>query len=95
MSSPDIDIGALARLARLRLSDTEQQQMQSECGQILEAFAKLQAIDTSQTPPAYSPFSPSAPLRKDKANPSELAQDLRSCAPGGTDSAGLLRVPKV
>ena len=49
MSSPDIDIGALARLARLRLSDAEQQQMQSECGQILEAFAKLQAIDTSQT----------------------------------------------
>jgi aspartyl-tRNA(Asn)/glutamyl-tRNA(Gln) amidotransferase subunit C len=75
------DIVQLARLARLYLEPAELDRLQDELGAILEHFAALAAVDTTDVPPMTHAVPMDLPLRADVPQPplsAELA--LRGAA---------------
>lgn len=51
MSSPDLDVRDVARLARLALSDEEAATFQSQLGRVLEYVEQLGTLDVSGVEP--------------------------------------------
>lgn len=62
---PEVDMDALAALARIRLTDEEKTAYKDQVAEILGFFRKLQAVDVAGIEPMAHPFEAAAPLRGD------------------------------
>jgi aspartyl-tRNA(Asn)/glutamyl-tRNA(Gln) amidotransferase subunit C len=83
----------IAKLARLRLADTEVERMQRDLDAILGYVASLQALDTSGVPPTTHVLEIATPLRADEVAGVLPVSEVVRNAPEHTDSA--MVVPKV
>jgi aspartyl-tRNA(Asn)/glutamyl-tRNA(Gln) amidotransferase subunit C len=87
------EIRRVAALARLRLTAAEEERLTADLGHILDAFAKLQALDTSGVAPARALAEPATPLRDDAVTNPEASDDLLANAPA--PEGRYFRVPKI
>ena len=62
-------VAHIAALARLKLSESEQDAMATDLGQILEYVEKLRELDTSDIEPMAHAIPLATPLRADRASP--------------------------
>jgi aspartyl-tRNA(Asn)/glutamyl-tRNA(Gln) amidotransferase subunit C len=83
----------VAALARLRLTAAEEERLTADLGHILDAFAKLQALDTTGVPPARALAEPATPLRDDAVTNAEATDELLANAPA--PEGRYFRVPKI
>lgn len=81
----DIDIGHVARLARLALSDPELEAYRSQLGVILEHAARVQALDTSGVEPTAHPLGITNAFRHDEITPPLDREEVLSQAPLARD----------
>ena len=87
------EIKSIARLARLKLSDKEEDFFAYQLAVILDYIAQLGEVDTSEKEPTSHVISLKNVFREDKAKPS-LSQDaVLKNAPAIEE--GLFKVPRV
>ena len=83
----------VAALARLRLEPAEEERLTADLGHILDAFAKLQVLDTTGVPPARAIAEPATPLRDDVVTNPDAGDELLANAPAA--QGRWFRVPKI
>jgi len=83
----------IAKLARLRLADSEVERMRRDLDAVLGYVASLQALDTSGVPPTTHVLEIATPLRADEVAGVLPVSEVVRNAPEHTDSA--MVVPKV
>lgn len=95
MSNPltRADVEHVAKLARLALSDDEIDQFTTQLGAVLEHFASVAALDTSDVPPTSHPIPLGNVLRPDSPRPGLDRDVVLGMAPEAED--GRFRVPRV
>lgn len=92
----DVDIELLRRVAavaRLNLTDDELHQFQTEFKDVLDAFSKIDAIDTEGIPPSFQPVEISNSLREDIIKPSLTQEEALRNSEHKSD--GYFKGPKV
>jgi len=87
------DVRLVAALARLRLEPDEETRLTADLGHILDAFARLQALDTSTVPPTAHVEELGAPLRDDVVRNPAAGDEVMANAPAR--DGRLFRVPKI
>jgi aspartyl-tRNA(Asn)/glutamyl-tRNA(Gln) amidotransferase subunit C len=87
------DVEHVAKLARLALSDAEIDQFTVQLGAVLEHFASVAALDTTDVPPTSHPIPLSNVLRPDSPRPGLDRDAVLAMAPEAED--GRFRVPRV
>jgi aspartyl-tRNA(Asn)/glutamyl-tRNA(Gln) amidotransferase subunit C len=86
-------VDAIARLARLALSDEEAERLRGELGAILDHMRDLAALDTAGVEPMTHAVPMALRLRPDEVEPSLPVGDAVGPAP---DRAGdFFQVPKI
>lgn len=93
MSLSREEVEHIALLARLNLTDEEKERYREQLSSILDHFAKLQQLDTSNVPPLSSVLADEMPLRDDKAGACLPPDQLLKNAPQAEDNQ--FRVPPV
>ena len=81
----DIDIAHVARLARLSLTDEEQERYAEQLGVILEHAARVQAVETGGVEPTAHPLGLTNRYRPDEARPSLDRATVLDQAPEARD----------
>jgi aspartyl-tRNA(Asn)/glutamyl-tRNA(Gln) amidotransferase subunit C len=69
MSSPNLDVRDVARLARIELTDDEAATFKSQLGRVLEYVEQLNALDVSSVEPTAHANPVFNVLRTDEARP--------------------------
>ncbi len=87
------EIAHIAHLARLCLSDHEQEQFGSQLSSILEYMKKLNELDTTAVEPTSHVLSLQNVMRDDASRPSLPREDALMNAPAHTGK--FYRVPKI
>jgi aspartyl-tRNA(Asn)/glutamyl-tRNA(Gln) amidotransferase subunit C len=87
------DVEHVATLARLALSDAEIDEFTVQLGAVLEHFASVAALDTTDVPPTSHPIPLSNVLRPDSPRPGLDRDVVLGMAPEAED--GRFRVPRV
>jgi len=87
------DIGQIAHLARLELTDEETDKLTGHMNRIMEYFAELQALDTEDVEPTSHVIPIENVLREDMARPSFSTEDIVANAPEERD--GCFVVPRI
>ena len=87
------EIRHVAALAKLRLSADEEARLATDLGHILDAFARLQSLDTSAVPPTAHVEELGAPLRDDVVLNPAAGDEAVANAPAR--DGRLFRVPKI
>lgn len=87
------DVEAVARLARLRLSDAELDQSVTELDAILGHVADMSSLDLTGVEPTSHPYPLGNVLRDDVAVPSLDRDEVLAAAPAA--EGGMFRVPPV
>lgn len=87
------DIEYVARLARLKLSDSEKQYFASDLDGILKYVRKLNELDTDKVEPLAHVLPLKNVLREDRVKSSLPVDDVLANAPKKGD--GMFRVPRV
>jgi aspartyl-tRNA(Asn)/glutamyl-tRNA(Gln) amidotransferase subunit C len=87
------DVEHVAKLARLALSDAEIDQFTVQLSAVLEHFALVAALDTTDVPPTSHPIPLSNVLRPDSPRPGLDRDAVLAMAPEAED--GRFRVPRV
>jgi aspartyl-tRNA(Asn)/glutamyl-tRNA(Gln) amidotransferase subunit C len=87
------DVAAVARLARLRLTDAELDRATSQLGDILDHARDMAALDLEGVEPTSHPYALSNVLRDDVPVASLSADEVLAAAP--LAEAGMFRVPPV
>ena len=87
------EVRHIARLARLRLSQDEEQRYQEQLSDILDYAARLQAVETGHIPPTASVLNLEAPLAADEPRPCPPLGVLLANA--ADSEKGLFRVPPI
>jgi len=93
MSLSREEVEHIALLARLSLSQEELERYRQQLSSILDHFAKLQTLDTSQVPGLSSVLAEAITLRTDQAGQRLSTPDLLANAPA--IDADQFRVPPV
>lgn len=93
MESPGIDVGYIAALAKLELTEEEEKRFTRDLGQVLDYVAQLEKWDTSGVEPMYHPLPVFDALRADEPGESLSPDAALANAPAQED--GQFRVPKV
>lgn len=93
MSVTREDVKKVARLARLRLSETEEERLVADLNQMLAYVASLDELDTSQVEPTAHVLPLSNVFRPDEPTESLSQEAALSNAP--KSGHGHFRVPKV
>ena len=93
MSSPDLDVAYVARLARLDLSAEETALFQRQLAQVLEHAARLRELNLEGIEPAAHAFPIFDVLREDEARPGLTQEEALRNAP--RVAQGLFIVTKV
>lgn len=87
------EVEHIAKLARLELTDEEENRYREQLSAILEHVAQLQKLDTSAIPPTASVFGGQSPLRPDQARPGLPTETLLKNAP--ETAQGQFKIPPV
>jgi aspartyl-tRNA(Asn)/glutamyl-tRNA(Gln) amidotransferase subunit C len=87
------DVRRVAALARLRLEPAEEERLVTDLDHILEAFQRLQAVDTTDVPPTAHVEDFGAFLRSDEVVNPHAAEPLLANAPAR--DGRLFRVPRI
>lgn len=87
------DVAAVARLARLRLSDEQLDRATSQLGDILDHARDLASLDLAGIEPTSHPYPLGNVLRDDVAAPSLDRDEVLAAAPAA--ESGMFRVPPV
>lgn len=89
------EVRTIARLARLQLTEEEEQHFTEQLSDVLDYAARLREVDTSNIPPTASalPAGTGAPLRPDEVYPCPPRERILANAPDS--EAGMFRVPRV
>ena len=87
------EVGKIASLAQLELSEKEKELFTSQLGEILEYIGLLNSLDTSGETPSGHVFSGAAPLLPDEAAEFADAGLITGIAPEYSEN--LYRVKKV
>lgn len=93
MSSSDLDVAYIARLARLALTPEETALFQTQLAQVLEHAAKLSEVPVDGVEPAAHAFPICDVLREDETRPGLTQEEALRNAPRAAD--GLFLVTKV
>ena len=93
MPAPEIDVNYIAHLARLNLSQEEQQKFGAQLGQILGYVEKLNELDVSQVEPTAHAVPLTNVTRPDETRPSISNEEALRNAPAKAN--GLFIVPKI
>jgi len=96
-------VARIARLARIKVPDSELDALAGELSGILTWIEQLNEVDTKAVEPMTSVADLTLPLRKDIVNDGGMAARVLANAPGGAmylepgqpDSGGFFIVPKV
>ena len=83
----------VARLARLKITDTEAALFASQLSKVLEYVEQLNEVDTRNVPPTAHALPVSNVFREDVVRPSWTTDQALHNAPDHQD--GFFRVPKV
>lgn len=86
-------IRKVARLARIRTSETEEETLANELSKILAMVSELNEVDTTGVEPLTSVIDMDLPRRADEVTDGERQDDILANAPEAT--AGFFVVPKV
>jgi aspartyl-tRNA(Asn)/glutamyl-tRNA(Gln) amidotransferase subunit C len=87
------EVEHIAELARLELTEEEKARYREQLSDILDYAARLQELDTSQIPPAFTVLAKQALLRPDVILPGLTVQEALSNAPAAEQDQ--FRVPPV
>jgi aspartyl-tRNA(Asn)/glutamyl-tRNA(Gln) amidotransferase subunit C len=87
------EVRRVAELARLRLKPAEEERLTADLVHILDAFARLQALDTRTVEPTAHVEEFGALLREDEARNPPAGEELLAGAPAR--HGRLFRVPKI
>ncbi len=93
MSSSDLDVAYVARLARLELSAEETTLFQAQLARVLEHAARLREVNVEGIEPAAHAFPIFDVLREDEARPGLSQEEALRNAPRAAHD--LFIVPKV
>jgi len=83
----------IALLARLELSEQEEEQFTDQLGHILEHFEKLAALDTGTVEPTATVVDMAAAYRDDVVSNPPATEELRANAPAR--DGDFFKVPKI
>lgn len=83
----------IARLARLKIDDSDVEKYCSEISNILELVAQMDAVDTAGIEPMTHPFDATMSLRSDDVTERNQREKFQALAPSA--ERGLYLVPKV
>ena len=83
----------IALLARLELSEQEEEQFTEQLGHILEHFEKLAGLDTGTVEPTATVVDMAAAYRDDVVSNPPAAEELRANAPAR--DGDFFKVPKI
>ena len=89
----DLDVGYVARLARIALTEEERKLFQEQLSEVLKHADKLRAIDVSEVEATAHAIPIVNVFRDDEARDWLTPEEALSNAP--QKSNGLFRVPKV
>jgi aspartyl-tRNA(Asn)/glutamyl-tRNA(Gln) amidotransferase subunit C len=92
--SPE-DVGRVARLARLELTDEEKTVFRSQLAGILAYAEQVQSVNTDGIPPTSHALATPASMRDDEIVPSLERSQALAAAPDAAPAAGLFKVPRV
>lgn len=81
MAINEQDVRKIAKLARLKLSDSEVKLYQGQLLKILDSMTELGKLDTAQVPPTTSVLGLSNVMREDEPKPFEDTEALLANAP--------------
>jgi len=87
------EVRRVAALARLRLEPDEEERLTADLDHILEAFVRLQALDTTDVPPTAHVEDFGAQLRADEVCNAAADDALLANAPAR--DGRLFRVPRI
>jgi aspartyl-tRNA(Asn)/glutamyl-tRNA(Gln) amidotransferase subunit C len=87
------EVEQVARLARLELTDDEQERMTAQLDAILGYIDKLNALDTSAVEPTTTVIPMVCVLREDTVRPSLTQEETLENAPDREDV--FFRVPRI
>ena len=87
------EVRRVAALARLRLAPNEEERLTTDLGNILDAFARLSALDTSAVQPTAQVEEDRAAFRDDAATNPPASEGLLANAPAR--DGRFFRVPKI
>ena len=93
MSLSNDQVGHIARLARIALSDTELDATRAKLNGIFELIEQMQAVDTTGVEPMSHPQEVPPRLRADRVTETDRRDAFQKVAP--QTEAGLYLVPKV
>ena len=90
----DIDqVRKVANLARLQLSEAEEQQFAGQLSNILEYVQQLDELDTEDVPPTTRAIEVSNITRQDELQTFEAREDILESAPEREED--FFKVPKI
>lgn len=89
----DLNLDHLAKLAHLRLSDEEREQVQSDLQRIIDMVDQMQSVDTEGIAPLSHPLDAKQRLRPDAVTEIVDREHFQQGAPATRD--GLYLVPRV
>lgn len=75
------DVDKIARLSRLRLSDTEKAQTLQELNDIFALVEKMQGVNTDNIEPMAHPHEVALRLREDEVTETDRAAEYQAVAP--------------
>jgi aspartyl-tRNA(Asn)/glutamyl-tRNA(Gln) amidotransferase subunit C len=93
MQVDEATVRRIARLARIKVTDTEAKGLEKELSGILDWVKQLDEVDTSNVEPMTRVVAQSMKLREDKVTDGEKAADVTKNAPMSEDNFYV--VPKV
>ncbi|HRJ67689.1 MAG TPA: Asp-tRNA(Asn)/Glu-tRNA(Gln) amidotransferase subunit GatC [Alphaproteobacteria bacterium] len=93
MSIDKDTVGKIARLARIRVTETEKETLAAELSGILSMVEKLNTVDTKGVEPLTSVVQVKLPQRADVVTDGGIPEKILQNAPEQT--AGFFVVPKV
>lgn len=86
-------VHTIARLARLKIEDSEIDDYRASLGNILDLVAQMDTVDTTGIEPMTHPFDATMRLRADEVTEIDQRDKYQAIAP--TTQRGLYLVPKV
>ena len=87
------EVGQVAFLARLELTDAEKDSLTGHINNLLEHFAKLREVDTSGVEPTSHVIPVENVFRADRMRPSLPVEDVLANAPEAEDDC--FAVPRI
>lgn len=83
----------LAKLSRLKISDSEERQLEKEVADILDFISKLKEVDTTGVEPSFYGVPANNLMRQDETVDFKDKDILKKSMPESKD--GLLKTPKI